>query len=263
MPLPSLVDLRAMIAAGPPYDPGLLDALRADARAGARDLLRRVELRLARAADEHVREEACLSHERAARERGYARVAGVDEAGRGPLAGPIVAAAVILGGPIPPGLNDSKKLIEPQREALFDALHAGDHAIGVAIVEPTEIDARGIQSANMQAMCEAVQMLKPLPDYLLVDGFRLPGAPCPHERMIRGDARSLSIAAASIVAKVTRDRIMTALDETYPGYGFARHKGYGTRDHLEAIARLGPCPAHRRSFAPIARVPEQTELPVA
>ncbi|MBM3289282.1 MAG: ribonuclease HII [Candidatus Hydrogenedentes bacterium] len=182
---------------------------------------------------------------------GFARVAGVDEAGRGPLAGPIVAAAVVLAHPVA-GLNDSKLLTAAQRESLFAQLMEGAHAIGCATVSSEQIDARGIQQANYGAMTEAVHQLAPLPDYLLVDGFTIPGCPVPHLRIVKGDRRSQSIAAASIVAKVTRDRLMLAYDTEFPGYGFAKHKGYGTADHLDAIRRLGPCPIHRRSFAPFA-----------
>ena len=201
---------------------------------------------------EIARMHALLEFERAASAMGFARIAGVDEAGRGPLAGPIVAGAVILREALP-GLNDSKQLTEARREALYAELLAGGHAIGCAVVEAAEIDQIGIQQANYAAMARAVAALTPPPDYLLVDGFQVPGILQPQLRLIKGDARSLSIAAASIVAKVTRDRLMLAHDATHPGYGFARHKGYGTREHLDALARLGPCPIHRRSFAPLAR----------
>lgn len=182
---------------------------------------------------------------------GFARIAGVDEAGRGPLAGPIVAGAVVLAHPVE-GLNDSKLLSEAQRESLYDRLVHGAHAIGCAIISSEQIDARGIQQANYGAMVDAVKQLAPLPDYLLVDGFRIPGCSVPHLRIVKGDRRSQSIAAASIVAKVTRDRLMVAFDAQFPGYGFAKHKGYGTPDHLDAIRRLGPCAIHRRSFAPFS-----------
>lgn len=183
---------------------------------------------------------------------GFARVAGVDEAGRGPLAGPIVAAAVVLSTPIP-GLNDSKQLTPAQREAFYETLFSGPHTIGVAVVPADHIDHHGIQSANYAAMTQAAAALRPAADFLLVDGFLIRGCGLPQKRLIKGDCRSASIAAASIVAKVTRDRLMDAFDRLYPDYGFARHKGYATREHLEALGRLGPCPIHRRSFAPLSR----------
>jgi ribonuclease HII len=209
--------------------------------------------------DEEKHAASLLAFERAAAAQGFVRVAGVDEAGRGPLAGPIVAGAVILAGPVA-GVYDSKALRETERERLFEVLHGGGHAIGVGVVEAEEIDRLGIQQANYRAMALAVAALPETPDFVLVDGFRVPGLAAPQERIIKGDRRSLSIAAASIIAKVTRDRRMVALEAMYPGYGFARHKGYGTREHLEAIARLGPCPAHRRSFSPLAQGAETRAL---
>jgi ribonuclease HII len=185
---------------------------------------------------------------------GFRRVAGVDEAGRGPLAGPIVAAAVVLSTPIP-GLNDSKQLTPAQREAFYEALFDGLHTIGVAVVSADHIDRHGIQCANYAAMARAATALCPAADFLLVDGFLIRGCGLPQKRLIKGDCRSASIAAASIVAKVTRDRLMDEFDRLYPDYGFARHKGYATREHLEALDRLGPCPIHRRSFAPLSRAP--------
>lgn len=203
-----------------------------------------------RARDDARRAEAMLIFERELWAQGFARVAGVDEAGRGPLAGPLVAAAVVLSRPVP-GLNDSKQLTAGQRERLFARLHDEAHAIGVALVEASEIDRHGIQRANYGAMARAVDALDPPPDFLLVDGFEIRGCPLPQKGVVKGDALSQSIAAASIVAKVTRDRIMEVLDRRFPGYGFAKHKGYGTREHLDALSRLGPCPAHRMSFAPL------------
>ena len=192
-------------------------------------------------------------------EQGISHIAGVDEAGRGPLAGPIVAGAVILAEPIE-GLNDSKQLTARRREELFAQLHEGRHVIGVGIVEAAEIDRHGIQTANYAAMAQAVAALDSPPDFLLVDGFAIRGCVMPQKAIIKGDSRSFSIAAASIIAKVTRDRIMDDLDAQYPDYGFARHKGYATREHLDALRRLGPCPAHRKSFAPICRPPAPGDL---
>ena len=192
-----------------------------------------------------------MRFEREAAANGFRRVAGVDEAGRGPLAGPIVAAAVVLAEPVA-GLNDSKLLTASQRQALYEILTEGRHSIGVGVIDEGTIDRHGIQPANYAAMAQAVGALTPPPDFLLVDGFLIRGCPLPQKPIVKGDRRSPSIAAASIIAKVTRDRIMDELDEQYPMYGFARHKGYATREHLDALSRLGPCPAHRRSFAPLA-----------
>jgi ribonuclease HII len=207
-------------------------------------------------------------HERSARARGFRTVAGVDEVGRGPLAGPVVAAAVVLpeeGVAIP--VADSKALSARQRERLAEALrrHPGVR-VGIAEVGPARIDEINILRATVEAMAGALRALGLTVDLALVDGLPLPGFPGPAEFIVKGDARSASIAAASILAKVYRDALMVRLDAQYPGYGFARHKGYGTRQHGEALSRLGPTPAHRRSFAPLAldrgRRPSQPELPL-
>jgi ribonuclease HII len=200
-----------------------------------------------------------LQFEEKARASGHARIAGVDEAGRGPLAGPIVAAAVILSQPVP-GLNDSKQLTAAKRDHYFELLHEQGHDIGVSIIDADVIDEKGLQWSNYSAMTDALAALPDPVDYALVDGFSLPGCTVPHLRLIKGDSRSMSIAAASVIAKVTRDRIMVALDLEYPGYGFARHKGYGTRHHMDQLKALGPCPIHRRSFAPIAAHTETLPL---
>lgn len=179
-------------------------------------------------------------------------VAGVDEAGRGPLAGPVVAAAVILDpADVPTGLNDSKKLTEATRERLFaEICKRATVAVGIASVD--RIDAMNILQANLWAMAQALGGLALRPAAALIDGRDVPPTiPCPGEAVIKGDARSLSIAAASIIAKVTRDRLMIRLAHAYPGYGFERHKGYGTRAHKAALASLGPSPLHRKSFEPI------------
>ncbi|MDJ0930304.1 ribonuclease HII [Breoghania sp.] len=179
-------------------------------------------------------------------------IAGVDEAGRGPWAGPVVVSAVILHrGFIPDGLNDSKKLTEARREALYDQILTGAD-VCITMASPARIDAMNIRAATLWAMRTALCGLADKPAAALIDGRDVPdGLPCPGEALIGGDAASLSIAAASIVAKVTRDRLMVRLAEEYPGYGFAAHKGYGTAQHQDALKRLGPCPHHRRSFAPI------------
>lgn len=187
--------------------------------------------------------------ERRARARGFLAVAGVDEAGRGPLAGPVVSAAVILPESVSVvGITDSKKLTEARREGLFHDIER--HALGVAvgIVEPDEIDRINILQAALQSMALAVNRLERAADYLLVDGNRSIPHDLPQEPVVGGDGKSISIAAASIIAKVTRDRLMLAYDAQYPAYGFARHKGYGTAAHRDAIRREGPCPIHRRTF---------------
>jgi len=183
---------------------------------------------------------------------GTAPVAGIDEAGRGPLAGPVVVAACILHpSHIPLGLNDSKKLTAAKREALFEQILATSH-VSIVSVSALTIDAINIRAATLQGMAQAVRGLAHQPAYALIDGRDVPpNLPCPGEALIKGDARSVSIAAASILAKVTRDRLMARAAEFWPGYGFERHMGYGTEVHLEAIKRLGPCPIHRLSFAPL------------
>jgi len=191
---------------------------------------------------------------------GAARVAGVDEAGRGPLAGPVVAAAVVfpidfirVGLPARlRGLNDSKQLTPAQRDEFFRQLEAEPTiGRGIAQVEAVWIDRVNILQATHRAMCEALARLPSSPDHVLVDGLPVRSLPYPQTALVRGDARSYSIAAASVLAKVTRDRLMLEYESLYPGYGFGQHKGYGTPEHLAALARLGPCPVHRRSFAPL------------
>ena len=189
--------------------------------------------------------------EREAMRNGARIVCGIDEAGRGPWAGPVVAAAVVLDPDrIPPGLNDSKKLTEARREALFAPIL--DWAkVGIGIAEVERIDRDNILQATFWAMNQALDQLGGT-ELALVDGNRAPSLPCRTQTIVEGDSRSLSIAAASIIAKVTRDRIMAGQDTVYPQYGFACHKGYGTAFHREALRRHGPSPLHRRSFAPVA-----------
>lgn len=190
-----------------------------------------------------------LHFEGLARRQGYLRIAGIDEAGRGPLAGPVVAAAVILPDRFDlPGLNDSKQLSERQRERLFPLIRAQALAVGLGIVDADEIDRINILQATLQAMLLAVGRLRVGADYLLIDGITPLPTQLPQRTLKQGDSRSLSIAAASVVAKVVRDRMMVGYDRRYPGYGLAGHKGYGSAAHLAAIARLGPSPLHRRTF---------------
>ena len=196
-----------------------------------------------------------FSYETALIANGVTYVAGVDEVGRGPLAGPVVAAAVILDPKrIPDGLNDSKKLSQKRRELLFETLTIqAETAIGLASVE--EIDQINILQASHLAMCRAVENLHTRPDHVLVDGNRLPHALRPPATpIVKGDARSLSIAAASIVAKVTRDRIMVDLAQQFPGYGWETNAGYPTTVHLESLQKIGVTPHHRRSFRPVHNI---------
>ncbi|MBV9571190.1 MAG: ribonuclease HII [Alphaproteobacteria bacterium] len=182
-------------------------------------------------------------------------VCGVDEAGRGPLAGPVVAAAVILERRrVPKGLNDSKQLTPDDREALFPRILEMAIAVGVGEASVDEIDLINIRQATHLAMARAVRALAVAPLFALVDGNDAPALPCPCDTIIDGDARSVSIAAASIIAKVTRDRMMVALHEEHPGYGWFNNKGYSTEGHIDALNRLGPCAHHRRSFAPVHRL---------
>ena len=182
---------------------------------------------------------------------GARHVCGIDEAGRGPWAGPVIAAAVVLDPDcIPAGLDDSKKLTEARREALFEPILACAR-VGIGIADVERIDRDNILAATLWAMGQAMQQIDGV-DLALIDGNRAPQLPCPVQTIVEGDARSLSIAAASIIAKVTRDRIMVGHDATYPLYGFARHKGYGTAFHQAALKRHGPTPLHRKSFAPVA-----------
>lgn len=201
--------------------------------------------------------------EREAWREGFARVAGVDEAGRGPLAGPVVAAAVILPPEFDPdGIEDSKSLSEAQRERAFERIRAGALAVGIGVAGRDDIDRLNILEASRRAMADAVRALSPAADFCLLDGLPIPGFAAPHRALPGGDALSVSISAASIVAKVTRDGLMRELDTRYPGYGFARNKGYGTPEHLQALERLGPCPEHRLTFTPCARLLARKSLPL-
>ncbi len=188
---------------------------------------------------------------------GHSRVAGLDEAGRGAWAGPVCAAAVVLPlerADLPDllaGVRDSKQLSPARRETLLPVILETAEAVGVGWATPAEVDALGIVPATRRAFCRAVARLDGQADALVVDYVRLPELDLPQRALAKADARCLSVAAASIVAKVNRDQLMMALDGDFPGYGFARHKGYGTRQHREALARLGPCPIHRMSWRPL------------
>jgi ribonuclease HII len=199
-----------------------------------------------------------LLEEKGLSDEGYLFIAGVDEAGRGALAGPVVAAAVIL--PPSPHFNwlklvrDSKELTAARRESLFDRIKQDAVSVSVGIIAPQTIDVIGIVNATKIAMCHAVEQLSSPPDYLLVDFLRLPQLRIAQKPIVRGDKLCLSIACASIIAKVTRDRIMVDLDRLHPGYGLADHKGYGTKKHMSSLQQNGPSPIHRHSFAPVLEV---------
>jgi ribonuclease HII len=191
-----------------------------------------------------------LALEAQALRRGYCLIAGVDEAGRGPLAGPVVAAAVILPtGVLIPGVNDSKQLTEEKREELFEVIYREALTVGVGIGDHALVDRINILQATLSAMSDAVRALSVTPEFILIDGISSIPMNIPQRTVKKGDSLSLSIAAASIIAKVTRDRMMVEYDARFPGYGFASHKGYGAASHLAAIAELGPCPIHRKSFS--------------
>ncbi len=201
-----------------------------------------------------------LDYERQHWQAGYVLLAGVDEAGRGPLAGPVVAGAVAVhrdvlereADSLLQGLTDSKKLSERRRDAFFDVLlHHPAIAIGVGEASVEEIDRINILRATHAAMARAIEALPVLPDHALIDGRPVAGLPCSSTSIVKGDGASLLIAAASVVAKVTLDRHMVELDRVYPEYGFARHKGYGSRAHIQALFEFGPSPVHRRSFRPV------------
>jgi ribonuclease HII len=248
-----LSEIRARhLERGRPLPEDLETALRADPRPGARAIVAAVDRRRHDNRSEGQRLRLMLRWETPLWAAGVARVAGVDEAGMSPLAGPVAAAAVILPpGTRIPGVDDSKKIDAATRERLAPIIRARAVAWAVAFVEPEEIDRVNIYRAGILAMRRAVLALSPAAEHLLIDARRLDGLPLPQERIVKGDEKSLSIAAASILAKTARDARMVALDEEFPGYGFARHKGYPVRAHFRALARLGACAIHRRSFAPV------------
>lgn len=223
---------------------------RQDERKGVQNALKKWERRQAKLQAEQDKYQEMAYFEEKAQSKGYRLIAGIDEVGRGPLAGPVVAAAVILSDIQILGLNDSKKLSEKKRETLYEMIQQNAVAIGIGIVDSEEIDEINIYQASKKAMLIAVENLNPHPDFLLVDAMTLP-IDLPQENLIKGDARSNAIAAASIIAKVTRDHLMEEYGKVYPHYGFERNAGYGTKEHLEAIEKYGILPIHRKTFAPI------------
>lgn len=245
--------LQETLDAGRTLENKILAELAADRRASVQRLLHRYEKELT----ERQRLKELYRYEYEAQQEGAAYIAGVDEAGRGPLAGPVVVAAAILPvGLYIPKLNDSKKISAKVRDELFDIIKEKAIAWAVAVVDEKTIDRDNIYRATVGGMYEAIGKLDPQPQKVLVDAVPLDRLTMPSLSLIKGDAKSASIAAASVLAKVTRDRLMEEYDREYPEYGFARHKGYGTADHLAALKKFGPCPIHRRSFAPVSESEE-------
>ncbi|MDP6042287.1 MAG: ribonuclease HII, partial [Candidatus Latescibacteria bacterium] len=254
----TVAQIRAHIKSLDEPDEGFLQSLEQDARSGVKALATQERKRRKARAREQARLEQMLILENKLSERGLEHIAGVDEAGRGPLAGPVVAAAVILPPEtIIPGLNDSKVLSEQRRETLFETIPQVALAVGVGEASPQEIDQLNIRNATHLAMRRALDALEIQPDRVLVDGNAVPESKFPEQAVIGGDRASLSIAAASVIAKVTRDRQMIAYDEQYPVYGFAKHKGYGSADHLAALRKHGPCSIHRQSFGGVIEVAQK------
>lgn len=232
-------------------DDPLIEQLAADERKGVQKALIRWIHKREAIKKKHERFMEMTLYEQKYHTLGYKYIAGIDEVGRGPLAGPVVAAAVILPEDFYlPGIDDSKKLSENLREQIFLEIQEKAEAIGIGIIENDEIDRINIFEAAKKAMLVAISQLEPKPDFLLIDAVKL-HTPYPFEAIIKGDSLSVSIAAASIIAKVTRDRMMKDYDEIYPQYGFAHNAGYGTKEHLEGIAEYGITPIHRKSFAPV------------
>lgn len=250
---PTLAAIRSLYVDGERPLPSELEAaLRADPRSGARAILAAIDRRRHAHRAEGQRLRHLLRFEQEIWATGVTRIAGVDEAGMSPLAGPVVAGAVIL--PVGfklAGVDDSKKLDAKERARLVIEIKASAVAWAVGIVEPEEIDHINIYRAGLLAMRRAIEALSPAPEHLLIDARKLREVPIPQRAIIHGDALSFSIAAASIVAKTTRDGMMEELDRVYPGFGFAKHKGYPVAEHVAAIAKLGVCAVHRRSFAPV------------
>lgn len=237
-----------------------MSALEQDPRVGVQAIYRRLKKASDSAKAEAERMARLYFYENGLKARGYYPVAGVDEAGRGPLAGPVAAAAVILPDECAlPGLNDSKKLTPQKRELLAAQIKEQAVAWSVALADVEEIYRHNIHQASQIAMCRAVTQLKLKPAGVLVDGFRIGRLSIPQKPIIGGDALSASIAAASILAKVERDCLMEEYHEMYPVYGFQRHKGYGTAEHLQALTRWGPCPIHRTGFRPVLEILARTK----
>lgn len=252
-------DIKSMLAQGVADEAAFVQAMREDKRVSVQKLAQSYLKRKQKEEAERERVLHMYAMETAYYNKGVYHVAGVDEAGRGPAAGPVMIAAVIL----PPywecpGLNDSKKLSPAKRDALYDKIMAEAVAVSCVSKSEKEIDALDIYHATMQGMYDAVAGLDTAAEAVLIDAMPLRDLTVPHQSVVHGDAVSASIAAASIIAKVTRDRLMVAYDKTYPQYGFAVHKGYLTQRHMDALHEYGPCPIHRRSFEPIKSMVKHT-----
>ncbi|HEM3475082.1 TPA: ribonuclease HII [Streptococcus suis] len=247
----TIKEVTALLAQVNSLDSPVWAELAQDDRAGVQAVIKKRQKELEKEAAEDARLEAMLSYEKALYENGMEWIAGIDEVGRGPLAGPVVAAAVIL----PKGykiryLNDSKKIPKSKHEAIYQEVMERAVAVGVGVKDAAVIDQVNIYEATKLAMLEALGQLSQVPEHLLIDAMKL-DTPLPQTSIIKGDANSLSIAAASIVAKVTRDKMMADYDKEFSGYGFAKNAGYGTSEHLEGLNKLGITPIHRKTFEPI------------
>ena len=247
----TIKEIKEQLADIQQLDDPLLAELEQDSRSGVIQAIAKRKREIQKCLDEDERLEGMLAYEKECYARGTELIAGVDEVGRGPLAGPVVAAAVILpkGSKIP-GLNDSKKIPKSKHKEIYEAVLKEAIAIGIGVKDNQVIDQVNIYEATKLAMMEAIGQLDPQPQYLLIDAMKL-DLSIPQTSIIKGDANSLSIAAASIVAKVTRDQMMEDLAQLYPGYDFAKNAGYGTANHLAGLHKLGVTPIHRRSFEPV------------
>ena len=249
--MPTIKEVKERLAMIDELDHPLFEELILDGRAGVQAAISKRKRELQKQVDEDLRLEKMLAYEKELYAQGIDLIAGVDEVGRGPLAGPVVAAAVILPKACKiPGLNDSKKIPKAKHKAIYEAVLQNAIAIGIGVKDNHVIDQVNIYEATKLAMMEAVGQLEPQPQHLLIDAMKL-DLPISQISIIKGDANSLSIAAASIVAKVTRDQMMEEFDREYPGYDFAQNAGYGTAKHLAGLDQLGVTPIHRRSFEPI------------
>lgn len=247
----TIKEIKEQLASIQRLDDPLLTELEQDSRSGVIQAIAKRKKEIQKRLDEDERLEGMLAYEKELYTQGIQLIAGVDEVGRGPLAGPVVAAAVILPkGCKIPGLNDSKKIPKSKHKEIYEAVLQNAIAIGIGIKDNQVIDQVNIYEATKLAMMEAIGQLEPQPQHLLIDAMRL-DLPIPQTSIIKGDANSLSIAAASIVAKVTRDQMMEEFDKEYPGYDFAQNAGYGTAKHLAGLDQLGVTPIHRRSFEPV------------